>query len=51
MNMKKISVLIIALFTLTSSLVFGEKVETFEQAKILSAKSGIPILLEFVHED
>jgi hypothetical protein len=25
--------------------------ETFEQAKSLSAKTGKPILLEFVHED
>ncbi len=51
MNMKKISVLIIALLMLTSGFVFGEKAETLEQAKILSANSGIPILLEFVHED
>ncbi len=51
MNKKKISILIIALLMLASGFVFGEKVASLEQAKILSANSGIPILLEFVHED
>jgi len=51
MNKKKTSVIIIALLILTSGLVSGEKADSFEQAKIQSAKSGIPILLEFVHED
>jgi len=29
----------------------AEKAKSFEQAKVLSVKSGLPILLEFVHED
>ncbi len=49
--MKKISLSIIALLLLTSALALAEKAENLEQAKTLSASSGRPILLEFVHED
>lgn len=49
--MKKVSILIFALLLLATGNALSKKAESFEQAKTLSANSGIPILLEFVHED
>jgi hypothetical protein len=49
--MKKISITIFGFLLLTSSMALAEKAESFEQAKTMSADLGIPILLEFVHED
>ena len=45
--MKKISITIFSFL----SMALAKKAESFEQAKTLSADLGIPILLEFVHED
>lgn len=49
--MKKISILIFSFLLLTSGIALAEKAESLVQAKTLSANSGMPILLEFVHED
>ncbi len=49
--MKKFILLITALLFLASGCVLAKNAESLEQAKILSANLGIPILLEFVHED
>jgi tetratricopeptide (TPR) repeat protein len=40
-----------AIICLSAVSTYGEKAETFEQAKTLSAQSGKPILLEFNHDD
>jgi len=49
--MKKVSIFIFALLLLAAGNALSKKAENFEQAKTLSAASGIPILLEFVHDD
>lgn len=49
--MKKMTIIIIALLLMTSCTALAKKAESLEQAKTLSASLGIPILLEFVHED
>lgn len=49
--MRKIFVSTIALVLLISGSVFSKKAESFEQAKTFAVDSGLPILLEFVHDD
>ncbi|UCD95476.1 MAG: hypothetical protein JSU69_05340 [Candidatus Zixiibacteriota bacterium] len=49
--MKRIFAFSSVLLFMLGGIAFAEQVRNLEQAKKLSAESGKPILLEFVHED
>jgi hypothetical protein len=49
--MRRIGPAILGIIFLTATAVSAEEIETLEQAKAISAKTGKPILLKFFKED
>ena len=49
--MKKILISIMALIVVDAVIAMAQKPMSFSEAKVISARLGKPILMEFIHED